>query len=123
MRTTYRVLAYAIAVEVAIQAMAVVWAVAGLGMGIAFPTIPLAAMGEATQGSEAGELSSILLTDTLGVAIGAGLGGASIAVATSIGASLQAGIAGAFAVGLLAALMLIAIAKRLPANAPVDSAS
>ena len=34
MRTTYRVLAYAIAVEIAIQAMAVVWAVAGLGKWI-----------------------------------------------------------------------------------------
>ena len=34
MRTAYRVLAYAIAVEVAIQAMAVVWAVAGLGKWI-----------------------------------------------------------------------------------------
>jgi MFS family permease len=109
--------------NVPVEIVYVGWAVAGLGMGIAFPTIPLAAMGEATQGSEAGELSSILLTDTLGVAIGAGLGGASIAVATSMGASLKAGIAGAFAVGLLAALMLIAIARRLPANAPVDSAS
>lgn len=35
MRTAYRVLAYAIAIEVAIQAMAVVWAVAGLGKWIA----------------------------------------------------------------------------------------
>ena len=34
MRTAYRVLAYAIAVEVAIQAMAVVWAMAGLGKWI-----------------------------------------------------------------------------------------
>jgi hypothetical protein len=31
MRTAYKVLAYLVAVEVAIQAMAVVWAVAGLG--------------------------------------------------------------------------------------------
>lgn len=35
MRTAYRVLAYAVAIEVAIQAMAVVWAVAGLGKWIA----------------------------------------------------------------------------------------
>lgn len=34
MRTVYRVLAYVIAIEVAIQAMAVVWAVAGLGKWI-----------------------------------------------------------------------------------------
>jgi heme A synthase len=34
MRTAYRVLAYAIAVEVAVQAMAVAWAMAGLGTWI-----------------------------------------------------------------------------------------
>jgi uncharacterized membrane protein YphA (DoxX/SURF4 family) len=34
MRTAYKLLAYAVAVEVAIQAMAVVWAMAGLGKWI-----------------------------------------------------------------------------------------
>lgn len=34
MRTAYRVLAYVIAVEIAIQAMAAVWAIAGLGKWI-----------------------------------------------------------------------------------------
>ena len=34
MRTAYKLLAYAVAVEVAIQAMAVVWAMAGLGRWI-----------------------------------------------------------------------------------------
>jgi MFS family permease len=97
------------------------WGVAGLGMGVAFPTIPLAAMAQASGGMEAGELSSILLTDTLGVGIGAGLGGASIALAKSAGAGLRAGIAGAFAIGLVAALVLLAVSRRLPRGAPVDS--
>ena len=34
MRTAYKLLAYAVAAEVAIQAMAVVWAMAGLGKWI-----------------------------------------------------------------------------------------
>jgi hypothetical protein len=83
-------------------------------MGVAFPTIPLAAMSQATGGAEAGQLSSILLTDTLGAGIGTGLGGACIAIADSTGSQLRVGIAGAFAVGFAAALLLIAIARRLP---------
>jgi MFS family permease len=99
------------------------WGVAGLGMGVAFPTIPLAAMAEASGGNEAGELSAILLTDTLGVGIGAGLGGSSIALAKATGVGLEPGIAGAFGIGLVAALALLAVSRRLPAGAPVDSAT
>jgi len=89
------------------------WTVAGVGMGIAFPTIPLAVMGAAT-GGEAQVLSSALLMDTLGVAVGAGLGGASVALAKASGAGLRAGLTGAFAVGLVCALLLLPIARRLP---------
>jgi MFS family permease len=99
------------------------WALAGLGMGVAFPTIPLAAMGQASRGKEAGELSAILLTDTLGAGIGTGLGGACVAIAVTSGSRLETGIAGAFAVGLVAALLLIGIARRLPSGTPVDSAT
>ena len=90
------------------------WTVAGVGMGVAFPTIPLAVMGAAAEGDEAGELSSSLLMDTLGVAMGAGLGGASIALAAAAGAGLRAGLAGAFCIGLLCAVLLLPIAHRLP---------
>jgi MFS family permease len=90
------------------------WAVAGFGMGIAFPTIPLAVMNVAPEGEEAGQLSSVLLMDTLGVAIGAGLGGSAVALAQATGVELRSGIAGAFAIGLLAALILLPIARRLP---------
>jgi MFS family permease len=97
------------------------WTLAGLGMGVAFPTIPLAAMSQASAGAEAGQLSSILLTDTLGAGLGTGLGGACIAIADATGSQLRAGIAGAFAIGFAAALLLIAIARRLPVSAPMDS--
>lgn len=90
------------------------WAFGGLGMGIVFPTIPLAVMSEATEGREAGELSATILMDFLGVGVGAGLGGASVALADSGTISLEAGIAGAFAIGLLSALLLALVARRLP---------
>lgn len=101
------------------------WTVAGIGMGIAFPTIPLSVMNVAAKGEEAGELSAVLLMDTLGVAIGAGLGGSAVALAKATGSELRLGIAGAFAIGLAAALTLVAIARRLPETerTPIDSAA
>jgi MFS family permease len=90
------------------------WTIAGIGMGIGFPTIPLAIMATAADGAEAAELSSALLMDTLGVAIGAGMAGASVAIAEQAGAGLRAGLAGAFFLGLLAAALLLPIAHRLP---------
>ena len=98
------------------------WVVAAAGMGIGFPTIPLAAMGTTGSGSEARDLSPTLLMDMLGVAVGAGLGGASLAIADRSGRGLTAGLAGAFAVSLVAAFVLLAIASRMPTPAPRDGA-
>jgi MFS family permease len=93
------------------------WTIGGLGMGIVFPTIPLAAMSLTTRGSEAAELSATLLTDFMGIAIGAGLGGASVALADAGIVSLRVGIGGAFAIGVVAAGLLLLTARRLPAAA------
>ena len=100
------------------------WAIGSVGMGIVFPTIPLSVMGVATEGREAGELSSTILMDYLGVGIGAGLAGVSVALADAGTISIEAGLAGAFAVGIVAALLLTLVARRLPdARAAVDSAA
>jgi MFS family permease len=90
------------------------WGIAGLGMGTAFPTIPLSVMREAGGGREAGELSSTLLMDTLGLSIGGGLGGACIAFAHAFDLSLATGIGGAYAVGIISMLTLLLVAGRLP---------
>ena len=49
-----------------------------------------------------------------GVGIGAGLGGASIALADAGTISIEAGLAGAFAIGIVAAVLLVLVARRLP---------
>ncbi len=90
------------------------YALGGLGMGIVFPTVPLSAMSVTREGREADELSSALLMDYLGIGIGAGLAGASVALSDAGLISLEAGIAGAFGLGLLSALGIIAVAGRLP---------
>jgi MFS family permease len=109
--------------EVPIVAPYVGWALGGFGMGIVFPTIPLAVMSETTEGREAGELSGTILMDFLGVGVGAGLGGASVALSAAGVISLEAGIAGAFAIGLLSALLLALVARRMPDVRSVHSAA
>jgi MFS family permease len=90
------------------------WTITGVGMGIAFPTIPLSVMDASPKGEEASELSSTLLMDTLGVALGSGLAGASVALARSTGTSLRIGLAGGFGIGLVACALLLLVAHRLP---------
>jgi MFS family permease len=92
------------------------WGLAGIGMGIAFPTIPLSVMREASEESQAGELSSTLLMDTLGVAVGAGVGGGCIALSRALDAGIRPGIAGAYAIGLAAAIALLLVVRRIPST-------
>jgi predicted MFS family arabinose efflux permease len=94
------------------------WALGSFGMGIVFPTIPLSVMGVVAEGTEAAQLSSTILMDYLGVGIGAGLGGAWIALADSGSISLEAGLAGAFGVGVVFALLLVFVGRRLPVPEP-----
>jgi MFS family permease len=94
------------------------WTVAGIGMGIAYPTVYLVAMDRAGEGAEGTTVALLLLIDTLGAAMGTGLGGAAVAISESLNASLVAGLTGAFALALAAAVALIAVAPRLsPATA------
>jgi MFS family permease len=99
------------------------WGFGGFGMGIVFPTVPLSVMAEATGGREARELSSTILMDYLGVGIGAGLGGASVALSATGRISLEAGIAGAFSIAFVTAVILAIVARRIPDARRVDSAT
>jgi hypothetical protein len=90
------------------------WLVAALGMGIAFPTIPFAVMHEVGERRGASEVSSTLLMDVLGWGVGAGLGGACIAIAQAAGLSLRTGLIGTFTIALLTALTLLRVSRRLP---------
>src|SRR5262245_48609111 len=94
------------------------WTVGSFGMGVVFPTIPLSVMSVVAEGREAGELSSTILMDYLGVGIGAGLGGACIALSDEGRISLEAGLAGAFGVGIVFGLLLVLVGQRLPVPTP-----
>jgi predicted MFS family arabinose efflux permease len=101
------------------------WAVVGLGMGIAFPTLPLAAMRGSTAGAEGADISSVLLLDMLGVATGAGLGGGVVALTTAMDIELANGIGGAFVIGIAIMFVLLIVAGRIsgPRASTTPSAS
>jgi hypothetical protein len=105
--------ASALLAEVPVLAAYVGWTLVGFGMGVAFPTVPLAAMRGSDLGQEASEVSSVLLMDMLGVATGAGLGGGVIAVTRAQGIGLTTGLGGAYAIGVVALLALVVMAGRI----------
>ncbi|HEX6843588.1 MAG TPA: MFS transporter [Actinomycetota bacterium] len=90
------------------------WIVATVGMGIAFPIPPLSVMATAEAGKEGSDLSPTLLLDMLGVALGAGLGGAWLAFSDRAGLDLAVGIAGSFVVAGVALVLAFVVAPRLP---------
>ena len=70
------------AVPTAIAVLA--WGIAGLGMGIAYSPIALAVLAEAPVGGEGAATSAMQLSDTLGIALGTGVGGAIVAAGDSL---------------------------------------
>jgi MFS family permease len=92
------------------------WTLAGLGMGVAYPTVYLVTMDRAGEGAEGTTVALLLLIDTLGASIGTGLGGGAIALSQSLDASLVAGLTGAFALALAGAVALLLISPKLAAT-------
>jgi MFS family permease len=90
------------------------WALAGLGMGFAYSAISLVTLREAPAGREGTATSALQLSDTLGTALGAGVGGALIAGGVALGLEAWSGLAAAFAVGALAHAGGVALSGRLP---------
>lgn len=92
--------------------VAITWAVAGLGMGIAYPTFSLEMLAGTSPGRE-GEVSSALkLTETLSAAAGVGVAGGIVAAGEAGGWEGPA-LAGVFVLAAAAALMTMLIASRL----------
>jgi MFS family permease len=87
------------------------WTLAGFGMGMAYPTITLAAM-EAAPADNEGEtveaLAQYQLADALGTAVGPGLSGGVLSVTLTLGASLRSGLVAGLGLALAVALVLLA---------------
>ena len=92
------------------------WAVGGFGIGLAYSPISLIVLGEAPSGQEGAASASLQLADTLGVALGAGLGGVLVAAGAAAGWLPRSGIAGAFALTAAVALGAAMLARRIPSR-------
>jgi MFS family permease len=91
----------------------VTWGVTGLGMGLSYAAISLAVLRAAPAGGEGGATSAMQLSDTLGTALGAGIGGALIAAGVRAGAADWVGLAATFALATVVALIGLARSGRL----------
>jgi MFS family permease len=86
------------------------WAVAGLGIGLAYATLSLAVLDEAPEGQQGSSTAAMQLTAMLGTALGTGVGGV---VVVGLAATPSAGIQ-IYAAALIAlALLGAALAPRL----------
>jgi MFS family permease len=94
----------------------VAWAVAGLGMGLAYAPLSLTVLREAPPESQGAATAGLQLSDVLGTALGAGVGGALIAFGHRAGAEAWVGLAWAFGIGLVAAAVGAAVGSRLSAG-------
>jgi len=99
------------------------WAVVGLGMGLAHSTISLTVIEQATAGAEGTSSASMQLAYVLGVALGAGLGGAAVALVERGALSPTTGFAVAFGIMVLVALATAVLARRLPRGPQVAGAA
>jgi MFS family permease len=122
-RTGFLIVATAIACEAAALLPSVPvavgvagWAVGGLGIGLAYSPLSLIVLGEAPSGQEGAVSASLQLCETLGVALGAGLGGALVAAGAAAGWLPRAGLAGAFALTAAVALLAAMLARRIPSR-------
>jgi MFS family permease len=95
------------------------WSVAGLGMGLAYAPISLMMLKEAPAGREGWASASLSLSDVMGSALGAGLGGAAVALSADRGWPLSTGVAVAFALpAVVVAVLALLVSGRLPRRHP-----
>jgi MFS family permease len=102
----------AVPVAVAVGA----WATAGLGMGLSYAPITLMMLRHAPEGREGWASASLSLSDVLGAALGAGFGGAAIAVGALHGWPLSTSVAIAFALPGAVAVVGLVLSGRLPSR-------
>jgi hypothetical protein len=94
------------------------WTTAGFGIGLAYSPLAVTVLGLAEAGREGQASSSIQLADVLGVALGAGLGGAFVALGESQGWATGTALAIAFPITCAAAVAGIFASRRLPSTLP-----
>lgn len=94
------------------------WSVAGLGIGLAYSPLSVTVLGLAEPSRQGAASSSLQLSDVLGTALGAGLGGAFVAFGEAQGWATRSALEPAFMVTFTVALIGVAASRRLPTALP-----
>jgi MFS family permease len=92
----------------------VAWAIAGLGMGLSYSPLSIIVLSESEPSAQGAASAGLQLSDVLGTAFGAGIGGAIIAAGHRLGLEGWIGLAGTFALSIVAAAIGSLLASRLP---------
>ena len=100
-----------------------VWSVAGLGMGLAFAPTSLLMLQQVVPARTGRASASLNLSDVLGTALGTGLGGGAIALASNHGWALSTAVTIAFALAGAAALAALFVTRRLPLSLAISPAA
>ena len=106
--------------EVPVAFVALTWAVAGFGIGLAYSTFSLVVLAAAEEGSLGAAASGMKLAEVLGAAVGIGLGGALIAAGDAANKG-QLATFGVFAFTAVAALVCAVAGSRLVTGAPAGA--
>jgi MFS family permease len=99
---------------VPIAVFAVVWGVAGLGIGLVFSPLTLTVLAAAPPSQQGSAAASLELAGVLGVALGTGIGGALVALAASLSWTELRGILAVDVVTVAIALAALVATSRLP---------
>ncbi|MHB8141108.1 MAG: MFS transporter [Vulcanimicrobiaceae bacterium] len=89
------------------------WTLAGAGMGLAYPTISLAAFADVAPNGEGTTASATLLAATIGMALGIGICGASVSLAGMLDGALTIALLWTYACAALFSVALFLLARRL----------
>ena len=111
---------FATMVGLPLWAAVAAWAVAALGMGFAYSPLSVTVLASATRGREGEASAALQLSDTLGVAVGTGLGGAVVAVGAARGWAVNSTTSIVFVLSLVMAMVVVAASRRLPVSLPGD---
>ena len=96
----------------------VAWGVAGAGMGLSYATTTLVVLSGAGPGRQGGEIAALEVLITLGVALGAGVGGAALALSVSSGHGRAPGLRAVDALAAACALVGLALTVTVPRVVP-----
>lgn len=109
-------IAIVVATDVPVAASFPAWVAAGAGAGLLFAPLSAAGLAAAAAGEEARASSSLLLTETLGIALGTGVAGAIVGFSKDSAWDLVSAVTVVFSISVAVALFGVCLAGRIPVS-------